>query len=158
MTQFFPCPQELRDTTSGFFSDPVEQAKLDAQQAANQLKYGYPTWYEWMIDNWGTKWDFGDDNADTGYKPGDTELILTFDTAWSPPVEFYANMVNELGYDIKAYYYEPGMAFCGIWDNGEDTSYKIPSNSAKVVDIIPSALDELFNISAGMAEWEAEEQ
>ena len=157
MTQFFPCPQELRDTTSGFFSDPVEQAKLMAQQAANQLKYGYSTWYEWMNDNWGTKWDFGNENADTGYKPGDTELTLSFDTAWGPPTAFYEKMVDELGYNIKAYYYEPGMAFCGIWDDGEDTSYKIPSSSAKVADVIPSALDEVFGITEQMKSYEEEE-
>lgn len=157
MGSFFPCPEELRNTTSGFYSDPTEQAKLNAQQAANLLKYGYATWYDWMVANWGTKWDVGNESVDTEYKPGDTEITLTFDSAWSPPLEFYAKMSDELGFVIKAYYYEPGMAFCGIWDEGEDTSYKVPDHSSRVRDMIPSALDEVFGISEQMKSYEEEE-
>lgn len=114
MTSFFPCPEELTDTTSGFFGDTAQQDALVQKQADNQNKYGYPTWYEWMLAEMGTKWDVGEEGFDCGYKPGDTEITLTFDSAWSPPSEFYAKMTDELGYDVKAYYYEPGMAFCGI--------------------------------------------
>lgn len=157
MTQFFPCPKELIGTVSGAFSDAGEQAMLEAQQAANSLKYGYPSWYEWSIDNWGVKWDFGDTDAKLGYVDGNTEITLTFDTAWSPPTDFYAKMVDELGYKVKAYYYEGGMAFCGIWNNGDDTAYDIPSHSSEVADKIPQAIDEMFNIAGNMEIWEDED-
>jgi hypothetical protein len=156
MTSFFPCPEELKDTTSGFFSDTARQAELEQKQAANIVKHGYPTWYEWMLAELGTKWDVGQEGFDCGYTHGDTELTLTFDSAWSPPCEFYAKMCDQFGYDIKAYYYEPGMAFCGIWDNGEDVSFKVPGNSEDVSDIIPAKLDELFGITEQMREYEQE--
>lgn len=154
MQQFFPCPIELVNTVSGFATDPADQVKLVEQQQANLAKYGYATWYEWCTSEWGVKWDFGDSEYTSTYSPGDTVITLTFDTAWGPPLEFYAKMVDELGYDIKAYYYEPGMAFCGLWNNHDDTSYKIPETSDEVADCIPSNIDEMFNIAGQMDEWE----
>lgn len=38
-------------------------------------KYGEKNWYDWSIENWGTKW-----NACNGVRCGDT---IYFDTAWS---------------------------------------------------------------------------
>lgn len=48
----------------------------------NIQKYGAPTWYEWRIRNWGTKWnayDFG------GIEPDTIPDSLSFNTAWSAP-------------------------------------------------------------------------
>lgn len=156
MTSFFPCPEELRETVSGFYSDSDQQAALVQKQAENQRKYGYPTWYEWMNSELGTKWDVGQEGFDCGYKPGDTEITLSFDSAWSPPCEFYAKMCDQFGYTIKAYYYEPGMAFCGTWDDGEDVSYKVPGTADAVADRIPANIDEMFNISEQMRDFELE--
>jgi hypothetical protein len=33
----------------------------------------------------------------------------------------------ENGWEVKAYYYEEGMQFCGQFVDGEDSSYEIPS-------------------------------
>lgn len=44
----------------------------------NIKEYGYTTWYEWRIDNWGTKWDVYDD-----FQCNETTMI--FKTAWSIP-------------------------------------------------------------------------
>jgi len=156
MSQFFPCPKELKETISGSFGDDNEQRDLELKQAANQLKYGFPTWYEWSIANWGTKWDVGDKNFKPELNEGDTSITLSFESAWGPPTAFYEKMTDELGYSIKAYYYEPGMAFCGIWNDGEYESYKIPMTSDEVADKIPAAIDEMFNIVGRMEEWEEE--
>jgi hypothetical protein len=156
MSQFFPCPRELTETTSGSFGDPDEQKALLLKQAANELKYGVPTWYEWCINNWGTKWDVGSEHFEPTYTEGDTSITVSFDSAWGPPLEFYSKMTDELGYSVKAYYYESGMAFCGIWNDGEDETFKIPATSDEVADKIPAAIDEMFNISGRMEEWEAE--
>ena len=55
---------------------------LGRQAIRNTEKYGWPTWYEWNINNWGTKWNACgyDDEYDYSH-----EEQLTFDTAWSPP-------------------------------------------------------------------------
>lgn len=48
----------------------------------NIQKYGSPTWYEWSIGNWGTKWNaYGYDEC-TDYSGCDD---FGFQTAWSAP-------------------------------------------------------------------------
>ena len=48
----------------------------------NIQKYGAPTWYEWSITNWGTKWNAYGYQEGTDYSACDE---LTFQTAWSAP-------------------------------------------------------------------------
>lgn len=48
----------------------------------NIQKYGAPTWYEWSITNWGTKWNAYGYEDGTDYSACDE---LTFQTAWSAP-------------------------------------------------------------------------
>ena len=44
---------------------------------------GLVDWYDWNIENWGTKWDAYDVDV---HRPTAEELYITFDTAWAPPV------------------------------------------------------------------------
>ena len=77
-------------------------------------------WYNFCVNNWGTKWDFGGaGNRGLDATRVGNQVSCTFDSAWAPPVGLYEKLV-ELGYDVKASYWEPGMAFCGTWDNGFD--------------------------------------
>ena len=49
----------------------------------NIREYGAPTWYDWCISNWGTKWNaYGYDENGVDYHDGDS---LCFQTAWSAP-------------------------------------------------------------------------
>ena len=48
----------------------------------NIRQYGAPTWYEWCIQNWGTKWNAYGYEPDTDYSSSDA---LTFQTAWAGP-------------------------------------------------------------------------
>jgi hypothetical protein len=41
---------------------------------------------------------------------------LKFDTAWNPPIGWY-EALNALEMTVEAYYFEPGMSFCGQWSN-----------------------------------------
>ena len=66
-------------------------------------------WYSWNCDNWGTKWDA--DNLEVGSCDGEC-IELHFESAWSPPIALYEYLV-ENGWEVKAYYYEEGMQFCG---------------------------------------------
>ena len=98
-------------------------------------------WFDWCCDNWGTKWDIGADmGTDKEERYGlkatrvDNEVCCSFDSAWSPPTGLYEALV-ELGYDVRATYWEPGMAFCGIWDNGADNYCEYQTK-----DMIPVAL------------------
>jgi hypothetical protein len=57
-------------------------------------------------------------------------------------------------------YYEPGMAYCGIWttENGDEEFNLEGMNSQQVADELPAELDEMFGISECIAEYEAEEE
>ncbi len=112
--------------------------------------------YNWCIENWGTKWEAGGE----GFDPVDVNdignsITLTFDTAWSPPIAFYAEM-EDMGWTINAMYYEPGMAFCGIYSDFEDMGFEIKGDSAWVRENIPQELDQAFSISDSMSDWENE--
>jgi len=112
--------------------------------------------YNWCVANWGTKWDVGGDN---GYiRPNPNTLKISFDSAWAPPLEAYRAM-EELGFEVEAMYYEPGMRFCGIYGDGSDDYYEYSDmNAEEVADTLPTELDEEFCISEQMADWEAEQE
>ncbi len=74
-----PIPNELTDTVSG-----SENAKPQWQKDRSEdLKgrYGADNWYDWSINNWGTKWNA----IDTEVEQRDGTLIYRFDTAWDAP-------------------------------------------------------------------------
>lgn len=147
LDEFIPVPQELKDVTSPNREDNAE---------ALRKKYGASDWYDYCVNNWGTKWDIGDGNGIQTWD--DHELIVYFDSAWSPPTTAYQRF-EELGFRVYATYYEPGMCFCGIYDEYGDNSWDLSGmDSAEVRDAIPQELDESFCISETMAEYEAENE
>ena len=155
LSELLPCPQELTETVSGSMGED-KRAEHEAQQAANVEKYGYANWYDFCVNEWGTKWDVGADGNPAQDIPGG--LMLGFESAWSPPIGAYEKL-TEMGFRIRAMYYEPGMAFAGIWEEGSDDYYDYGGlDSAGIADTLPVELDEAFGISESAAEWEAENQ
>lgn len=156
-----PVPQMLVDTVAGAVGKADSDAQL-AQQEQEQRNielFGYNNWYNFCVKEWGTKWDFGSEDAAAFTDNGDGTATLTVneDTAWSPPIAIYEKM-HEQGLDVLAYYYEPGMAFCGKWHNGEDECYNITGDAAWVDENIPDDINETFAISESMSMWEEEEE
>ena len=141
LNEFIPIPEELRKTTAP--CEPVEEL---------QKKYGYSNWYDFCVGEWGTKWDIG---GGDGYINSEDPnyLSLSFQSAWSPPIDAYKKL-EAMGFDVWAIYYESGMMFCGAYGQGADEFYDIDAGSEWVRENIPSYLDHAFGISDGMAEWE----
>ena len=155
LSELLPCPQELTETVSGSMGED-KRAEHEAQQAANVEKYGYANWYDFCVNEWGTKWDVGADGNPAQDIPGG--LMLGFESAWSPPIAAYEKL-TEMGFNIRAMYYEPGMAFAGIWEDGSDDYYEYSGlDSAGIAEQLPVELDEAFCISEQAAEWEEENQ
>jgi hypothetical protein len=80
------------------------------------IKEGYSNaGYHWCIKNWGTKWDLGNDQWTSPFIDRyDTQFVMEFDTAYSPPVGVFmhASMdFPELEFTIQCC--EPGMGFAG---------------------------------------------
>lgn len=116
--EYIPIPKPLLETMSGWHNDPEKQAQLEAQMALNKEKYGYSSWYEFCVEEWGTKWEVG--GGDDSYSEifGDS-MDIAFNSAWTPPLGVYKKM-QELGFKITAYYYEPGCGFAGRFDENGD--------------------------------------
>ena len=154
LDEFIPVPKELSETVAGGFSDTAEQASLLEKTKANIEKYGYGNWYDFCVNEWGTKWDIGADGNPAQDIPGG--LMLGFESAWSPPIGAYEKLLEQ-GFTIRAMYYEPGMAFAGIWEDGFDDFYEYGGlDSAGIAEELPVELDEAFGISESAAEWEEE--
>ena len=133
-----PMPQELKDTTHGGVSMQLEQclgitksffgdrptinevySENDKDEVdkliKNYLKYGYTTWYEWSVENWGTKWDMYERDCDKN--------VLTFQTAWRTPVEWYKEFAKTLpkGVIIKVEYASEDFGYhTGLFELSSD--------------------------------------
>ena len=68
-------------------------------------------WYDWQIQNWGTKWEPTDIDVE---QTDDMELELTFNTAWSPP-DAICRRIRDKYPDISVswFYDEPGCEIAG---------------------------------------------
>ncbi|CAB4129269.1 hypothetical protein UFOVP112_367 [uncultured Caudovirales phage] len=148
LAEFIPIPAGLKDTIS---------PNRDAEQAnALREQYGYTDWYDFCVNEWGTKWDVGDSQGIQTWD--DHELIVYFDSAWAPPIAAYEKLMD-LGFTVYATYYEPGSAFAGIWEDGNDDYYDLSGmDSGDVKQQLPPDLDDSFGISESMAEYEAENE
>lgn len=155
MQEFSPCPQDLLDTTAGGFAAEEMQANLEFREKVNLQLYGYANWYDWCMSEWGTRSDVGAQDGEKVELASDDarEVTLSFHTAWSPPIEFYKTM-ESLGFEVYAMYHEPGMGYCGSFDDGVAMNYQIPLTPEGVRDKIPADIDECFAISETASEWD----
>lgn len=134
--EFLPCPQELLDMGSPL-SDP-------AQIQSNMDTYGASDWYSWCRENWGTKWDVNTDDWDDTDQSDANQVVLSFDTAWQPPVAFYEKM-TQLGFDIEAYYLEEGAGFVGKYTSTDgDDDYNF--DGAEDLDEIPDDIRQFWDL------------
>ena len=153
LAEFIPIPQSLR-IVAGCVGDPDEQKKLEEDTARNREVHGYGNWYDYCVNEWGTKWDVGADGNPAQDIPGG--LMLGFESAWAPPCGAYEKL-TEQGFRIRAMYFEPGMAFAGVWEDGFDDYYEYGGmSSTEIAETLPAELDEAFGISEDVAQWEAE--
>lgn len=113
--------------------------------------------YSWCVENWGTKWDVYGDGISV-IQMDEDRIIIAFDTAWSPPLEFYKHL-ESLGYSVEGMYYEPGLAFCGTYSDGYDDYYEIGTlTSEEIKATIPDDLDMCFAISEFAEERERDDE
>jgi hypothetical protein len=147
LEEFIPIPAALKGTTSPNREPNAEELRAQC---------GYADWYDFCVNEWGTKWDVGDSQGINSCT--DNELIVYFDSAWAPPVAGYEKLLD-LGFTVYATYYEPGSAFAGIFEDGNDDYYDLSNmDSGDVQQQLPQELDEAFGISESMAEYEAENE
>jgi hypothetical protein len=158
-------PNWCSNTLTLSHEDPAEITRAsDAFKRGELLNEFVPlpavekdNWYDWNVNNWGTKWDVGGDNYDVDIGNDGSSMTVSFESAWAPPVAWYEHM-QELGFGVTAYYYESGMCFAGKYDESGDDGYEFSNMSSDDVrDMLPEDLDDMFGISEMMAEYEDEE-
>lgn len=125
-SEFLPTPKELLETKSPNRENAEEM----------KSKYGFTDWYDFQSSNWGTKWEF----EGTHKRISDNEVKLAFLSAWNPPIGLYNKLVDE-GYEVKAHYFEGGMAFFGEYENHDATYEQFES-----LDEVPKNVADLFQL------------
>lgn len=117
-----------------FFSTPDKWKRTVKRYHYSKKVYGYLTWYEWALVNWGTKWNALNFSASPGI--GEIE----FQTAWSHPLPViealsrkypdallhvqYAD--EDIGYNVGQYSVKDGC-FSDV--------YKVPDGSKEAFEI-----------------------
>ena len=149
LQQLKPMPDALEGTTSPAPKEGKVQPLVD----------GFDNWYDWRVQNWGTKWDVdmeGLELSDDG-----TTITGWFDSAWSPPIHAYEYFLtaNE-DCSINSYYYEGGMDFAGQWEDFADAEVTPSEFTADEMEDstmgIIFTLNEHFGFSEAVREYENE--
>ncbi len=116
-------------------SSPEDMIKTGRRAVENFIKYGATTWYEWSIDNWGTKWNSYDNIKGDG--------AFVFCTAWSAP-----HPVIE---ELSARY--PEICFTHEWadeDIGNNCGRREYLDGECVEDYEPQTVKESIEFATGV--------
>jgi len=107
--------------------------ELGKKAFQNELKYGAPTWYEWCVGNWGTKW-----NAYDFEESGNAKDTIKFDTAWSAPHPVIAKLAEMyLDIEIEHEWADEDIGYnCGkyVYRNGERIEEYFPESRVDCID------------------------
>ena len=161
---FYPMPKQLEGTEAG---PPAKTKKEKLERARLQVEYGASNWYDWRTTNWSTKWEvcefYGVDRQyHSEQNEGESTISFGFSSAWAPPIGAYEMFLEKNEEcSLRAFYYEGGCDFMGEWNDGVDDCYA-PSDYKSTDDFwqdgVGSTLDDVFNITESMAEYEAEQE
>ena len=155
LAEFVPVPDDLHIVAGRVGSDEDQKQKdLVAQEEVNVAKHGYANWYDYCVNEWGTKWDVGGDDMLT--EDGPNALRMSFDSAWAPPVAAMEKFQDQ-GFRVKLIYWESGMCFCGLYDENGDDYFDYTDMSADEVEAnINPEIDECMCIVENLRDWEEE--
>lgn len=153
LATIIPCPDELCDDDLSTWSQGPEQDARDKKKAELTAKYGFPSWYEWNIAHWGTKWDLCEPNIT---RINDNTVMISCSTAWNPPIAAFETMTAR-GYNVRCLYCGEGPEYAGIWENGNDQFFNTTNGSRAAAQILPKELDDEFDIVNTLIEYESEE-
>ena len=103
-------------------------------------EYDNGGWYNSNCDFWGCKWDVPIELAHINIE--EEEIRLSFDTAWSPPFNFYIELSKRFNTSLNAIYDEPGLDFAGEVDIDEDGN--VHNREYKYLEGIYHRGDEYF--------------
>jgi hypothetical protein len=158
LDEFCPVPKDLHIVAGRVGADDnAEQIKLEEDTARNIETHGYANWYDYCVNEWGTKWDVGGE-GDQASQDSPTDLRMNFDSAWAPPIAAMEKF-QDLGFKVKLVYWESGMCYCGLFDENGDDYYDYTDISVDDFEReINPEIDECMCIIENLREWEEENQ
>ena len=147
LQQLKPMPEALEDTTSPAPKEGKVQPLVD----------GFDNWYDWRVENWGTKWDVDADYLELS--DDGTTITGWFDSAWAPPIHAYEFFLTENeDCSISSLYYEGGMDFAGKWEDFADMTVTPGDFTADEMEDPNSGLIYDINENFNMSEWVRENE
>ena len=121
-----PMPKALEISRFDTQNEWKENKEYDNQVEANKKNYGFPDWYEWKVNEWGTKWGECEPKEE---ESGDM-FYYRYMTAWGPIseelIQMLAKDIPDFSYDLEE---EQGWGQAWTCDNGEltlDMEWDIP--------------------------------
>jgi hypothetical protein len=134
---------------------------LDSEKRLELNEDGVPNWYDWRIENWGTKWEVNSedlcvvDNGDgTSYIWGD------FVSAWSPPSRRTLHSISmTMAVKLKAGTLNLGCDFCGLYNSKEgDVQCNSVSSELELTEAERSEAFKRIEYDINLYEWHLERE
>lgn len=117
--KFIPMPKVLEGTITPrdfpTYEVMVDGKRKERRATPEELKemheIGYFNWYDWKLNNWGTKWFPTEVVIDSG----EDWLVIKFDTAWCEPRPIFEH--------IRANYPNVEINACGRYEDSWDYTF-----------------------------------
>jgi len=90
----------------------VFQTLIGRDETLSESEYENGAWYNSNINRYGCKWDVDYDTCNFDLE-GDDCILMSPETAWSPPEEFCRSLAQQYGVGVVLEYSEPGCDFAG---------------------------------------------
>ena len=96
----------------------VFKTLIGIEPDVSQEDYDNGQWYGSNTSYYGTKWDVDFNSCNFSFN--ETSIVMSPDTAWSPPINFGVVLHKMYGVDVEMFYAESGVNFCGKTIINED--------------------------------------
>ncbi len=135
---------EEQDLSFSKIAPPPNDPAYRDEPSQGEVRHSPNWWYNWNVENWGTKWDCyevnmrrPDYNPEWGEKP---HVVYQFETAWSPPNETLISYLSHLFPEVTVvnWFQETGMDFAGhgVYVNGQQTEFQEYKPNVQESDLV----------------------
>jgi hypothetical protein len=137
-----PMPKELDVALKSIDPLTEEGQVLQKKYDDNLANFGFQSWYDWSLKNWGTKWN--------SYSVVFHANQIRMNTAWHPPGPVIQELARLIHEDIRMTYVDEAYEFWGeafFYGNGKPPQNHLYSDPAQT----PPKLFEELDISEAVA-------
>ena len=117
-----------------------DEYKDGLRRVSNREKYGFTSWYEWSIHNWGTKWDAYDVSWQMPKHSGQSVVVKML-TAWSAPIPALEDLCKKFDLSCACFAVDEGGGFSYVADitqEGHQADYDV--HGTKKLESVQSSL------------------